>query len=151
MTCGFPNTTQLDAITNINHHQLTLKMSDSEDLLNDPIKRAKYLERHLYNPPTGRLTGAQLMPPPTDEQLAAKMSLPLRPSIDEWPCEMFIAQITAFVDGTPPNCPAPYIEPEYLTDKLEVAIENAATCIRQHSSSPPPIGKYIDRRHTAVI
>ena len=141
-------TALLDTNIITDQHSLTIKMADPPDPDNPwgSLTREQYLDLHLYNPVGGRLTGLQLMP--ANRLAVATMASPTLHGTDwthgEAACEMFIAQLTTFVEGIPHDCPAPYIAPEFFTDKLEVAIENAATGIRHHPTSFPPAGMYID-------
>ena len=114
-----------------------------------------HLHRNLYAPATGRFTGAQLMPPPTAEQMAdqeAKAAmLPIRPSNDQWPCDMFTLQIIAFVEGRPRDSPAPYIAPEFFADSVDGVIDKAAACIQHQPSSFAPAGKSIDHSQLSEV
>ena len=89
-------------------------------------------------------------PPPYPNDAAATMtSLTSTTHDGAWPheeaaCEMLIAQLTSFVEGIPVDSPRPYIAPEFFTDQLEVAIEKAATAIREHPTSFAPAGTYIN-------
>ena len=124
-------------------------MADSDDL----YELASYLEQDLYSLSTGRLTGAHSTPP--SHQPAPAMSSPTVRD-EGWPhggaaCEMFIDQITTFVKGRPVDCEAPYIAPEFVTDKLEVAIENAAAGIHHHPKSFAPACKYMKQVSEQLI
>ncbi|KAK5133356.1 hypothetical protein LTR08_007790 [Meristemomyces frigidus] len=113
-------------------------------LLPNVLRRLTGSTPHLIGPPPAAatpLSGTQMMPP--GHEPGPSGSTPTNAGgddADDWrynfvASDMFCYQITTFLEKTPEKSIAPHVAPEYITDKLEVAVDNAGNAVRDHPNS----------------